>query len=819
MDQSPLTEPESLSSHPDKKYWAFVSYSSKDRKWGKWLHSRLENYPILKEFQGTELFDGAVLGKDLKPCFRDRDELSGSADLGPAILKALHQSRYLIVLCSKNSAKSEWVNKEIEDFKSIGGEKNILALILDGEPNASSNPNLQDSEECFPPALRYPVEPLAGDMRKEGDGKERGFLKVLSGIAQLDFDVLYRRHERAQRKKRLLLSSIAIFVILILATLTSYAFQQRSLAEHERRISTLTLAQGDYTQAQYYRSSDDYIMAFAHLARCLQNDPENKNAADLAWAIITNENLSFPCVKSKLSDGIVDAVFSGNGKSLSWIEEDGSIYLENIAATGELTRQRRIFTFSDLGDMNARAGHKYLHLLPTGNISVKTPNGQNSLVINVSDGEYTLSPLEPQSTSINPAVLDKIGEVASRALLKTIEEKKYQQTHLRVEHPYLDEFSEIYSNANDLDSIVFAHVGGTAREHITSYITPSGEILLSQTRPVHQAYFIKELDTVLIEATDYVGATYLSNLNLGTGSYQENFYSNIHTCKWVIDPATRCIVASVQEGNHALVYDSPKGSERVLYFLSREFTGTGKKAQQSATRFLVCESPVTACSYLKQRNALAIVSNGHYHEFGLKLFSERIEPEAIASIEKDSESPGAIDTLSLNMDLTETFEILSESTHNNSLLSHMIDLNLIGGQSPITLPMPVELDTGGNNLFFVGDNFWEHSHETLLCHVDQEGSFVLNMGRFGSLHLITPATPLVRSREAGAADFFYWCPRPLDEIPTSLSEILNSLIMEELGDNNRLTPHSSSLQPDEKIIEDAYYPTSWQSLIRQLGFK
>jgi eukaryotic-like serine/threonine-protein kinase len=154
-----------------KKYWAFVSYSSKDKKWGKWLHNRLESFPIPKEFQGTELFDGAVLGKDLKPCFRDRDELSGSADLGPAIFKALNSTRYLIVLCSPNSAKSEWVNKEIEDFKEIGGEKRILALILDGEPNSDGD------TECFPPALRYPAEPLAGDLRKEGDGKERGFLQ------------------------------------------------------------------------------------------------------------------------------------------------------------------------------------------------------------------------------------------------------------------------------------------------------------------------------------------------------------------------------------------------------------------------------------------------------------------------------------------------------------------------------------------------------------------------------------------------------------------------------------------------------------------
>lgn len=220
-----------MSSENGYKYWAFISYSSKDKKWGQWLHKRLENYPIPEEFQGTELFDGAVLGKNLRPVFRDRDELSGSSDLGPAILRALEQTRYLVVLCSKNSAKSQWVNKEIEDFQAMGRGKHILALILDGEPNATNQDGIPDSEECFPPSLRYPSEPLAGDLRKNGDGKERGFLKVLAGISQLDFDVLYRRHERAQRRKHLTLGVIASTIIFLLTSLSFYAIQQRDEAK------------------------------------------------------------------------------------------------------------------------------------------------------------------------------------------------------------------------------------------------------------------------------------------------------------------------------------------------------------------------------------------------------------------------------------------------------------------------------------------------------------------------------------------------------------------------------------------------------------
>ena len=154
-----------ISKSENRKYWAFISYSSKDEEQAKWLRKRLENYRIPRDLRGIELFKGARLGKHLRPIFRDRDELSGSSNLGPAIQEALRQSYYLIALCSKHSAQSEWVNKEIEVFRAMGGEKRILALILDGVPNATSSELTADSYECFPPALRYPLEPLAGDLR------------------------------------------------------------------------------------------------------------------------------------------------------------------------------------------------------------------------------------------------------------------------------------------------------------------------------------------------------------------------------------------------------------------------------------------------------------------------------------------------------------------------------------------------------------------------------------------------------------------------------------------------------------------------------
>jgi tetratricopeptide (TPR) repeat protein len=234
-DASPSLNPQPAK----KKYFAFVSYSSKDKRWGRWLHRRLENYVIPRKVRALAAEQGRELPSRLRPCFRDRDELAGAADLGEKISKALRETGYLVVLCSKRSARSEWVNKEIEDFRALdpGNQDRILALILDGVPNATSDPAVDDAEECFPPALRAPLEPLAGDLRPEGDGRERGFIKILAGLTGMDFDQFYRRHERREQQIRAVWGTVAVSLILGFAGLAGFALLQRQEAIRQRDLA------------------------------------------------------------------------------------------------------------------------------------------------------------------------------------------------------------------------------------------------------------------------------------------------------------------------------------------------------------------------------------------------------------------------------------------------------------------------------------------------------------------------------------------------------------------------------------------------------
>ena len=194
------------------KYRAFISYSHQDAKWGDWLHKALETYSVPKAIRGKANRDGKVPDK-LFPIFRDREELPTATDLGAVISNAIQESAYLIVICSPRSAKSMWVNQEIINFKALGRENRVLAIIVDGEPNAADKPEMKEFE-CFPEALKFVVgsdgklssertEPIAADARVGKDGKKNALIKLVSGLLGVNYDDLKQREKTRRRNRRI----------------------------------------------------------------------------------------------------------------------------------------------------------------------------------------------------------------------------------------------------------------------------------------------------------------------------------------------------------------------------------------------------------------------------------------------------------------------------------------------------------------------------------------------------------------------------------------------------------------------------------------
>ena len=199
------TNEEKIQTSEEKKYFAFISYSHKDKDAAKKLQNFIQGYKI-----PAKLEDRPDLPKRIGRVFRDEDELAGD-ELTPQIEEALRNSRYLIVVCSPNSAKSKYVNEEIEYFKSLGGETKILPYIIAGKATTDEDPDC-----CYAPALKENQKKhqiVGGDAQE--NGAEAASVKLIAGMLRLEFNTLYDRFRKAEKRKRNIVITVsAAFVLL-----------------------------------------------------------------------------------------------------------------------------------------------------------------------------------------------------------------------------------------------------------------------------------------------------------------------------------------------------------------------------------------------------------------------------------------------------------------------------------------------------------------------------------------------------------------------------------------------------------------------------
>src|SRR6516165_6272149 len=107
------------------KYRAFLSYSHRDKAWGKWLHAALESHRIDKDLIGRQTPVGPV-PKTFRPIFRDREDFSAGPSLTTQTIVALEASQFLIVICSPKAAQSHYVNEEVRRFKMLGRADRVI---------------------------------------------------------------------------------------------------------------------------------------------------------------------------------------------------------------------------------------------------------------------------------------------------------------------------------------------------------------------------------------------------------------------------------------------------------------------------------------------------------------------------------------------------------------------------------------------------------------------------------------------------------------------------------------------------------------------
>ena len=194
------------------KYYAFISYSSNDSQFVEFLHQELQKFHYPENLVAPENRPEDPVR--VRPIFRDRTDLSFHSDYPEELRKALEQSRYLLVVCSRNSAfpvspdLKHWVDYEVRYFLKFHQDvRRIIPIILGEDGNSKENPFW-----LSPALLEHGKEVLRRNCPKisyvSGEGEDsflwnKCVVEVLAAmlkIRQLDVRDYIIEQEQRQRK-------------------------------------------------------------------------------------------------------------------------------------------------------------------------------------------------------------------------------------------------------------------------------------------------------------------------------------------------------------------------------------------------------------------------------------------------------------------------------------------------------------------------------------------------------------------------------------------------------------------------------------------
>src|SRR5579862_2085232 len=181
--------------------------------------------------------------------FRDATGLSTNPHLWSAIVAALDESDWFVLLASPEAAGSEWVNREIAHWLATDSVDHILLVVTEGtwEWDPATN-DLARESSAVPEALRGALvaEPRHLDLRwarseTDLDLRNSRFRSAVADLAapmhgvakdELEGEDI-RQHRRVRRLARSGVSALALLVV-ISVVFGVFAFAQRSRAVRAR---------------------------------------------------------------------------------------------------------------------------------------------------------------------------------------------------------------------------------------------------------------------------------------------------------------------------------------------------------------------------------------------------------------------------------------------------------------------------------------------------------------------------------------------------------------------------------------------------------
>lgn len=390
----------------DREYIAFISYRHLDTPIAKRVHKTLEHYIIprkLRDSTGT---------KKLGYVFRDSDELPLSSNLSDNISMALSRSKYLIVICSKNTPHSKWVNEEVSMFLKMnnGDHTKIFTILVDGTP-----------EESFPPQLLHDngvdYEPLGANLTEGGPFSKsvqyhRETLRLISMLIGCSFDDLYQRELRYKRRRSLavfsLFAAIAVaFIGLLLNRNAAITRQFRQSQLNESRAASL-LSQNAFREGDRYTALEYAISALPYEDKDRPFYPEAEYALTNALKQYAPGELNYTC--SIETPGIIQSIEISPNEQYAvctYTDREYNLYL----AAYDTISGAQLISYTDITVQDyyySQDSEKLFIFCTDGFLRVYSlPDGTYSGEFQLSDDSLPISAIGPSPNSTLFAYIEK----------------------------------------------------------------------------------------------------------------------------------------------------------------------------------------------------------------------------------------------------------------------------------------------------------------------------------------------------------------------------------------------------------------------------
>ena len=424
-------------------YNAFISYKHAplDNKVAAEIEKQLERYHIPKKIQKKT---GV---KKIERIFRDKDELPITSDLTDTINEALLNSDYLIVLCSRSTHLSTWVEREIRLFLQTHPLDHVLTVLAEGEPY-----------EVIPPILlsrqvqRYnswgqietvtePVEPLSCDWRLPAkEARTTELPRLAAALIGCSYNELMNRQRQYKMRR---MSAIAAGVMGL-----SVGFGAYMLYSNQR------------INENYQQSLRNQSRYLANSSEQLLKDERRIDALHLALASLPNEdNPDRPVIP--------EAVRAINKASLAYVTQSGS----NVTAVWNYSMPDAIdnYVFAD-------GGGSFAAIDKSHNVTVwNCENHQVKFQYNsASDAAEAIAFLDYDKILITGEKFLKVFSTETGSVVWEIESlkgPKYDASIDRLDAIVLDDGSFLIST---LGEGIFK-IDSTTGKVLDQYIIPTGD--------------------------------------------------------------------------------------------------------------------------------------------------------------------------------------------------------------------------------------------------------------------------------------------------------------------------------------------------------